>query len=229
MDDSAGEGQGSEARNNKTNVGCEYRVGDLNNANEGTGRNAAEQQYAIVVSNPQADHPVEVVVEQDDGEVGGESVPVVAGRATSHPRNLHLFKLGQREVDGSQHGKLDAPTHTAYTRAAYRVTSSLPVVAFQFNPLENINVFSNDACLLKPVEAVSATGYMTTDYVRIGWPQTIACTDDPETNWSSNSAKHLRGVSCDSWNTTNHASAGNTFDACRGWKCSSCLGDACCR
>jgi len=62
------------------------------------------------------------VVEENDGEVGGESVPV-AGRTMIHPGDLRVFKLGPREVDGSPRLKLDAGTRTAYTRAAYRVTS----------------------------------------------------------------------------------------------------------
>ncbi|MCL2824297.1 MAG: hypothetical protein FWD57_09920 [Polyangiaceae bacterium] len=56
-----------------SNVGCEYWAVDADIASEGTGINA-EQQYAIGISNHQPDHPVEVVVEQDDGEVGGERV-----------------------------------------------------------------------------------------------------------------------------------------------------------
>ena len=36
--------------------------------------------------------------------------------------------------------------------------SSVPVVAYQFNPLENVNVFSNDASLLKPAEALDPGG-----------------------------------------------------------------------
>jgi len=54
---------------------------------------------------------------------GEESVPVNAGRSTIHPGDLHVFKLGPWEVDGSLPGRLDAGTHTAYTQAAYRVTS----------------------------------------------------------------------------------------------------------
>lgn len=59
-------------------------------------------------------------------------------------------------------------THSALTSHAYRVRSVLPIVAYQFNPLDNVGVFSNDASLLLPTSAINTT------YSVIGWPQTIA-------------------------------------------------------
>ncbi|MCB9618907.1 MAG: IgGFc-binding protein [Sandaracinus sp.] len=68
-------------------------------------------------------------------------------------------------------------THTALTSQAYRVRSQFPIIAYQFNPLTNAGVFSNDASLLIPT---SATG---TSYTVVGWPQTIADGDcDPVTD-----------------------------------------------
>jgi hypothetical protein len=67
-------------------------------------------------------------------------------------------------------------THTALSSQAYRVRSQFPIIAYQFNPLTNAGVFSNDASLLIPT---SATG---TSYTVVGWPQTIADGDcDPIT------------------------------------------------
>jgi ABC-type thiamine transport system substrate-binding protein len=37
--------------------------------------NAAAQQFAVVVSNPQPDVPGTCFIEQDDGEVGEENAP----------------------------------------------------------------------------------------------------------------------------------------------------------
>ena len=54
----------------KSNVGCEYWGVDLDNAMISATSNAAAQQYAIVVSNPQPDVPVTVHVFQDDGQPG---------------------------------------------------------------------------------------------------------------------------------------------------------------
>ncbi|MEM9191613.1 MAG: IgGFc-binding protein [Myxococcota bacterium] len=67
-------------------------------------------------------------------------------------------------------------THTAVTSQAYRITSQLPIIAYQFNPLDNVGVFSNDASLLLPTSAINDR------YTVIGWPQTIAHNPDDPTD-----------------------------------------------
>lgn len=181
------------AKQKKSNVGCEYWAVDLDNAMIDATSNAAAQQFAIVVSNPQPDVAAHVVIEQDDGTPGGAHAPKTMATATIAPLELQVFKLGPREVDGSPDGEFDTGTGTALTRHAYRVASQVPVVAYQFNPLENVNVFSNDASLLKPVEALTYTpGTMDAAYVVAGWPQTIAATDDPDTNFNPSAPIDLR-------------------------------------
>jgi hypothetical protein len=170
----------------RSNMGCEYWAADLDNAVPDPSDAAAAQQYAIVVSNPQPDVRAHVTVEQDDGLPGEAAQVSEIASADVLPMSLHVFKLGPREIDGSPEGEFDAGTGTALTRHAFRVRSSVPVVAYQFNPLENAKVFSNDASLLKPVEALADNpGTLQTHYVVIGWPQTIAVTDNPDTNWGS--------------------------------------------
>ena len=85
------------------------------------------------------------------------------------------FKSGACRVSAMANG-IDDGTHSALTSRAYRVKSTLPIVAYQFNPLDNVGVFSNDASLLLP----SAT--IQQDYSVVGWPQTLAKTMDPNTN-----------------------------------------------
>ena len=177
----------------KSNVGCEYWAVDLDNAMIDASRNAAAQQYAVVVSNPQHDVPIQVDIFRDEGTPGGDPDEVKIATAVIAPLNLRVFKLGPREVDGSPDGEFNTGTHTALTRGAFKVVTDFPVVAYQFNPLENFNVFSNDASLLKPREALSYdTQELTLSYVVAGWPQTIAITDDPNTNFSSNNPINLR-------------------------------------
>ncbi len=176
-----------------SNVGCEYWAVDLDNANVGVNSNAAAQQFAVVLSNPQLDVSAQVTIEQDDAPVGAPSAPYVVARATVPPMGLRVFKLGPREVDGSAPGTFDTGTHTAHTRSAFRVASDVPLIAYQFNPLENVNVFSNDASLLKPTEALGdPQGRLSPAYVVLGWPQTIASTDDPDTNFDPRSPTDLR-------------------------------------
>ena len=175
-----------EARRTRSNTGCEYWAADLDNAALGASNNAAGQQFAVVVSNPQFDVPVSVTITQDDGAPGDEPAPEVIAKGEVAPNGLRVFKLGPREVDGSPDGEFDTGTGTALTRKGYRVVTDLPVVAYQFNPLENASVFSNDASLLKPVSALgppAAGGALQPAYVVVGWPQTIARTDDPSTNF----------------------------------------------
>jgi IgGFc binding protein len=177
----------------RSNVGCEYWAVDLDNAMISPTSNAAAQQFAVVVSNPQPDVPTIVQVFQDDGQPGDAPAPIEIQNATISPLNLQVFKLGPREVDGSPDGQFNTGTHTALTRHAYKIVSSYPIVAYQFNPLENANVFSNDASLLKPREALMpSAGGMLPAYVVAGWPQTIAATDDPNTNFDPSNPTNLR-------------------------------------
>lgn len=177
----------------RSNVGCEYFAVDLDNAKIDDTLNAAAQQFAVVVSNPQPDVSTDVTIEQDDTEPGADNAPTSIATATIPPLSLRVFPLGPREVDGSPAGEFNTGTNTALTRHAYRIRSTFPVVAYQFNPLENVNVFSNDASLLKPTEALTPTGAdLEPAYVVLGWPQTIANSSDPDTNFSPQNPVSLR-------------------------------------
>lgn len=183
----------NQAFEQKSNVGCEYWAVDLDNAMISHTKNASAQQYAVVVSNPQPDVPVELAIYRDDGAPGQPTAPLRVAEAVIAPLNLRVFKLGPREVDGSPPGEFNTGSHTALTRTAYRIESNFPVVAYQFNPLENVGVFSNDASLLKPREALTFDTLGTSlAYVVAGWPQTIAETEDPETNFNPANPIHLR-------------------------------------
>lgn len=175
-----------DARDRKSNVGCTYWAVDLDNATISDSSNAAAQQFAVVVSNPHAAVPVRVTIEEDPTSLDEPSAPITIAEATLAPLTLRTFKLGPKEIDGSAPGTFNTGTHTALTRGAFRVTADFPVVAYQFNPLENSRVFSNDASLLKPVEALDGS------YVVLGWPQTIAVTDNPDTNFSALDPTNLR-------------------------------------
>ena len=166
----------------QSNVGCEYWGVDLDNAVVSPSLNAAAQQYAIIASNVQEDVSANVTVEQDDSLPNDpmHATRVVA-TATIAPHNLQVFKLGPREVDGSADGTFNTGTGTALTRHAYKVTSNFPIVSYQFNPLDNVNVFSNDASQLLPVSGLNSGSGRA--YVVPSWPQTIASTSDPNTNF----------------------------------------------
>lgn len=174
-----------DAAEHRSNVGCEYWAVDLDNAvlppEDGLPGNAAIQQFAVIVTNPQPDLAAVVTVEEDVSEPGTPSAPHPVATATVGPGHLEVFKLGPREVDGSTPEVPNGGTGTALTRHAYRLRSTVPIIAYQFNPLENVNVRSNDATVLLPVSALSGPGVK---YVVAGWPQTIARSEDPNTNFN---------------------------------------------
>ncbi len=171
----------AEAARNRSNIGCEYWPVDLDNAVLPDG-NAAYQQYAVIVSNPQPDVAARVTIEEDVSSPGEPPNVRVVATGTVGVRHLEVFKLGPKEVDGSPPNEPNGGTHTALTRNAFRLRSNVPIVAYQFNPLENVNVRSNDAALLLPTTALNRSGRA---YVVASWPQTIARSEDPATNFGT--------------------------------------------
>ncbi len=151
-----------------TNIGCEYYSADLDNAVTNDGRSAASQQYAVVVSNPDEHLTARVRIERNIAPVGMPPIPQMVASAVIGPRDLETFRLPAREVDCSPVGTFDTGTGTCLSSQAYRITATIPVIAYQFNPLENVSVFSNDASLLLPTNSISG------DYVVTSWPQTIS-------------------------------------------------------
>lgn len=164
--------------------GCEYWAVDLDNAVVATQGAAAAQQFSVVVSNASlldADVKVEILCTAADSvdprtPCTPGSTFVVRGPFAMGPGDLRVIDLDPREVDGSSRPELNDGSGTARSPHAYRVASTAPIIAYQFNPLENVGVFSNDASVLLPTEALSHR------YLVPSWPQTIARTEDSLTN-----------------------------------------------
>lgn len=126
----------------KTNIGCDYWAADLDNAFAGIDLDAAAAPYAVVVSNPDPNLTAQVAILNNEEQVTSAIVP---------PLGLQVFYLPRRDVDGT----IKAPL-------AYRIRSSVPIIAYQFNPLDNEDVFSNDASLLLPSHVVGERYYVMT-------------------------------------------------------------------
>lgn len=107
---------------------------------------AQKSPFAIVVSNPQA-RPVNVTVTGPGGQSFMQSV--AAGAVAALQPQQH--GIPDQSVDG-----------TGKEKKAYKLTSDLPIIAYQFNPLDNVAVFSNDASLLIPRTAYDSEYYVLT-------------------------------------------------------------------
>ena len=128
-----------------TNVGCDYWAVDLDNAvdyNNGTTYDAQNAQFSVIVSNT-ADSPatVHVTLGVDKSAPGAKTkswnIPAKGLQVINLPDKS--WGIANQNQEGSNiNGK------------AYRIQSSQPIVAYQFNPLSNFGVFSNDASLLLP-------------------------------------------------------------------------------
>lgn len=118
-----------------TNKGCEYYAIDMEQYKDTDppyyGENAP---FAVVVSNTYEQLDATVKVYQGDTLVKTVNAP--AGVATIiNLEPLNLYGVG-------------------ITDQTYHIKANLPIVAYQFNPLENVEVFSNDASLLLPTNVL---------------------------------------------------------------------------
>jgi len=130
-------------------MGCEFWAVDLDNVyewgNNGDIFDAQDAQFAVIVSNASAE-PAAVTVTYPSGETKQAQVA---------PKGSEKFEL-------PPDWGLDDTVKGDY---AFHITSSRPVSAYQFNPLSNEAVFSNDASVLFPV------AYLGSEYRIVTLPQ----------------------------------------------------------
>ena len=148
------------AAKDPTYIGCEYWSVDLPQYEDPTTA-GPEIPHAVVISN----------VGEFDATVSVETMASVTPPAdTIVPRGEAVaIEFPRLDVAGTQ-----ASNHS------FRITSTEPVIAYQFNPFNNVNLFSNDASLLLPSNAIGR------EYRVLGWPG--GGTDpffgfEPQTGW----------------------------------------------
>jgi len=123
--------------------GCEFWAVDLPNADVVTGgeveQSPSDKQFAVVVSNP-LPSVANVQVFRNDGSGEVEHLSLVLEGA-----ELRVIELPAQSVPAEG---------TSLGYYAWRILSDSPVVAYQFNPLDNESLgFSADASLLLPAHA----------------------------------------------------------------------------
>lgn len=159
------------ALDHPSNIGCDFWAADLDNeASSQSFSNAAAQQMAIVVANNN-DYPVVVTVTKNAARVGEPINEQVVTTVTVPPRSPQRIDLPQRELDGSMGQNAsytqNSGSGTFVSPHAYHVTTTGPVVVYQFNPI--IQQFSNDASTLIPIQALG------TDYIAVGFETANPC------------------------------------------------------
>lgn len=126
----------------RSSVGCVYYAVDTN---------ALGGPFAIAVSNVDSSTTANVVVEVKNN---GAWAPVTDGMFSVGPKMLQTLNLPRRHATGSR----------LYEGGAYRITSDLPVISYQFAPIDGSASFLSDASLLLPVSSLDKY------YIVSAWP-----------------------------------------------------------
>lgn len=127
-----------------TNVGCDYWAIDLDNAKVPNGSggyyDAQNSQFAVIISNTKPKAAL-VTVEAGTGNTAKYTVQGNGLKIINLPDPA--WKIPPLNQD-----------NTSINKNVYRIKSDQPIVAYQFNPLQNYEVFSNGASLLLPSNSI---------------------------------------------------------------------------
>ncbi len=144
----------------ESNVGCEFWPVHLPNA-WGTDGNADYAPWGVVVANA-GQYDATVTIEVNDAPYGQPAQVRSLTTFRLRPNELRRELLPVRVIDGGVNAEHNPPpTGTALSGNAYRIRSTSPLVAYQFNAAEQ--QFSNDASLLLPT-AVLGTVHRVISY-----------------------------------------------------------------
>ncbi len=132
------------AAKSQSYLGCEFWSLDLPQY-EDPASNPEPAPHAVVVANT-GQRLARVTVETRSGLPVPRPVDIPPGDARVVP-------FPRADIDG-----------TGRSMNSFRLSTTEPVIAYQFNPLNNVHVFSNDASLLLPSNALGKEHYV------MSWP-----------------------------------------------------------
>jgi hypothetical protein len=153
------------ASDKRSYIGCEYYAIDLDNTS-GIFRNDESQTphyYSIIVSNPSA-YTASVTITDNNGysvtrDVASNAIEIFEVGTLAY---LGTTISGGRTFyqSGDNHQIIDTARGTRYS---YKITSNMPIIAYQFSPLGGSSNYSNDASMLIPIAAYDK------EYKMISW------------------------------------------------------------
>jgi hypothetical protein len=132
----------AEAASGKSTVGCKFFAVDMDAHDM-----VETSQYAVGVANVQLAGMANVTIEVKENGVWSP----IAGPQAIGSLQLFTFNLPDRHQDDTG----------LRVGGAYRVTSDVPVVAYQFNPVDGATSFLSDAAMLYPVASLDTVNHVT--------------------------------------------------------------------
>jgi hypothetical protein len=139
----------SVAADKPSNVGCEFWAVDLDQQDGAS--DPASMPWGVALSNA-GQSQANVTIELNEAAPGQPVALKVVKQVSILPGALEAVVLPTRELDcGVKPNDYTSPG-TCLSSKAYRITSSYPIIAYQFNVFAN--AFSNDASLLLPTTAL---------------------------------------------------------------------------
>ena len=130
-----------QAELSQSTVGCLFYAIDMDSHDL-----AETGQYAVAVANVQTAQMASVTIERKQGNVWN----VIAGPANIAPLGLQTFNLPDQHTDDSR----------LAAGFAYRVKATVPVIAYQFNPVDGGSSYLSDAAMLYPVTGLDSINHV---------------------------------------------------------------------
>lgn len=123
----------------ESSVGCTFYAVDMDSSSDGL-------PYAIVTANVQTDIPANVSIQTREGGVWTDT----QGPVAIPPLSLNEFMLPDRHQEGTG----------IRSAGAYRIVSDVPIVAYQFSPIDGASSFLSDASMLYPVPTLDSINHV---------------------------------------------------------------------
>ena len=136
------------AEQTRSNIGCEFWAVDMPN-------HKTQLAFAVALSNPNAIH--NVTVEIYDAREGAEQLLLSETIGPLEARTIPLSgrsQIGDADIAGIYPGDVAIEGSDISVGGAFRINTSIPIVATQFSPLGGAEGLTTDASLLLPTHAL---------------------------------------------------------------------------